>query len=100
MRRAYPLRWGALAAALAAAGAAALAGTAAAQTAHNPDNCFCRSRAGQSPIGARLCIAQPEGWRVAVCSMDLNVTSWRPTQERCDPAASIRQEGSGFSPRG
>ncbi|MBK9082206.1 MAG: hypothetical protein IPL88_09100 [Rhizobiales bacterium] len=100
MARAYRLRSSALAAALAAAGAAYPAGPAAAQTAHDPDNCYCRSRAGQAPIGARLCIAQPEGWRIAVCSMDLNVTSWRPTQERCDPVASGRPGTAGFTPRG
>lgn len=62
-----------------------------------PD-CECRSARGPARIGERLCLATPEGWRVAVCAMDQNVTSWRPTPDSCAPvsrAMSLRQRPPG-----
>lgn len=64
--------------------------------AHDPQNCYCRSAAGRSPVGARACLATPQGWRVAVCAMDQNVTSWSPTPEGCAPVSFRR----GFAPKG
>lgn len=55
--------------------------------------CFCRSRDGPVAMGQRLCVPTPAGWRVAVCIMDINVMSWRPTEESCAPTA--RRPGGG-----
>jgi len=64
--------------------------------AHDPANCYCRSAAGRAPVGARQCLATPQGWRVAVCAMDQNVTSWSPTPENCAPVSYRR----GLAPEG
>lgn len=48
-------------------------------------DCTCRSRDGDIPVGGKVCLPSQEGWRVAQCVMEVNVTSWRPTGEACGP---------------
>jgi hypothetical protein len=45
--------------------------------------CYCRAQGRQFGMGAQLCLRSPDGPRMARCVMDLNVTSWRFTQEPC-----------------
>ena len=49
--------------------------------------CECRLPGGRSaPLGDRACLRAPHGgWRVTVCDMALNNTSWRFTEETCAP---------------
>ncbi len=45
--------------------------------------CYCRAQGRMFSMGERACLHSPEGPRIARCVMDLNVTSWRFTQEPC-----------------
>lgn len=51
--------------------------------------CECRRPGGGGvQLGERACLRAPDGgWRVALCGMALNNTSWRFTQETCAPTA-------------
>ena len=51
-------------------------------------HCTCRFKGENVELGERRCIATPQGTRAAVCVMEGNVTSWRPSQEGC-PQASL-----------
>ena len=51
-------------------------------------NCTCRLDGEEIALGARRCIATPEGTHEAVCVMEQNVTSWRPSRDGC-PQASL-----------
>lgn len=50
-----------------------------------PFICQCRGPVGQLlDLGAKICLRAPDGTnRMAVCVMEQNVTSWRPTNEPC-----------------
>ena len=64
--------------------AAAMLICGAAQAAGPPlPDCTCRNFATDMPLGAQLCIATPDGERVATCVREQNVTSWRAGDERC-----------------
>ncbi|MBL8590859.1 MAG: hypothetical protein JNK46_20175 [Methylobacteriaceae bacterium] len=58
-------------------------------------NCQCRSARGAADLGERLCLATPSGWRIAICSMDQNVTSWKTTPENCAPVSRRRPAPAG-----
>lgn len=62
-----------------------IAGSAATHAADR--TCECRLPGGRSaPLGDRACLRAPHGgWRVTVCDMALNNTSWRFTEETCAP---------------
>ncbi|KAA2242365.1 hypothetical protein F0L46_02855 [Salinarimonas soli] len=45
--------------------------------------CYCRAQGRQFGMGEQVCLRSPEGPRMARCVMDLNVTSWRFTQDPC-----------------
>lgn len=51
--------------------------------------CECRAPEGRrASLGDRLCLRAADGqWRVAVCDMALNNTSWRTTGETCAPVS-------------
>ncbi len=57
------------------------------------DNCTCRFKGEDLPLGAQRCIFTPQGPRTSECVLEQNVTSWRPGQEPC-PQAFL------FNPRG
>ena len=50
--------------------------------------CTCRLRGEDVELGERRCVVTPQGTHAAVCVMEGNVTSWRPSQEGC-PQASL-----------
>lgn len=51
--------------------------------------CQCRAPGGRfAELGERLCLRAPDGgWRVAICDMALNNTSWRFSQDACSPVS-------------
>ncbi len=51
-------------------------------------HCTCRFEGKDVELGERRCIATPQGAHAAVCVMEQNVTSWRPSREGC-PEASL-----------
>ena len=51
-------------------------------------NCTCRLNGEEIALGAHRCIATPEGTHEAVCVLEQNVTSWRPSRDGC-PQASL-----------
>jgi hypothetical protein len=46
-------------------------------------DCTCRALGRSFELGQSLCLATPSGPRVAVCGLQLNVTSWRFSQTPC-----------------
>ena len=53
-------------------------------------NCTCRFEGTDVPLGQRRCIRTAQGPRSAVCVMEQNVTSWRPSGEECPQASLFR----------
>lgn len=51
--------------------------------------CTCRAQGKVFDMGEQICLATPDGPRMALCAMDQNVTSWKPTAQTC-PSASRR----------
>ena len=51
-------------------------------------HCTCRFEGQDVELGERRCISTPQGARAAVCVMEGNVTSWRPSRDGC-PEASL-----------
>ncbi len=49
--------------------------------------CTCRAAGRVFEMGETTCLDTPSGPRQAICAMDQNVTSWRPTANAC-PSAS------------
>lgn len=45
--------------------------------------CYCRAQGRLFRMGEQACLRAPDGPRLARCEMELNVTSWRFTSERC-----------------
>ena len=44
-------------------------------------------------LGERRCLSTAEGPKAAVCVMEQNVTSWRPSDEGCPQAALAAPRG-------
>jgi hypothetical protein len=51
-------------------------------TAADPD-CTCRARGRDFVLGQSVCLATPNGARIATCAMVLNNTSWQFTETPC-----------------
>ncbi len=51
-------------------------------------HCTCRFDGQEVELGERRCLKTADGPKSAVCVMDQNVTSWRPSGETC-PEASL-----------
>ena len=51
-------------------------------------NCTCRFEGTEVPLGQRRCIRTAQGPRSAMCVLEQNVTSWRPSADEC-PQASL-----------
>jgi hypothetical protein len=51
--------------------------------------CTCRAPGRVVHVGERLCLATPEGPRMALCTMNQNVTSWSFTREGCVVSAVL-----------
>lgn len=47
--------------------------------------CRCRYQGADIELGSSVCFSTPQGMRRAVCSLVLNNTSWKMTQEPCAP---------------
>lgn len=45
--------------------------------------CTCRANGRSYPLGERVCLLTPKGFRLAECRMAQNVTSWFFTAEAC-----------------
>jgi hypothetical protein len=45
--------------------------------------CYCRAQGRLFRMGEQACLRSPDGPRLARCEMELNVTSWRFTSQRC-----------------
>ena len=45
--------------------------------------CFCRAKGQFFEVGQTVCLRSAEGPRLATCSMDQNVTSWRFSARDC-----------------
>lgn len=56
--------------------------------------CTCRAQGRLFDMGEEACLATPDGPRLAICAMDQNVSSWKPTARTC-PSAS---RGGGLRP--
>src|SRR4051794_40286447 len=48
----------------------------------DPD-CTCRARGQDFALGRSVCLATPNGARIATCAMVLNNTSWQFTETPC-----------------
>ncbi len=49
-------------------------------------DCTCRDQSGRSlRIGDTVCLATPNGSRIAICDMVLNNSSWITTDRSCHP---------------
>lgn len=48
--------------------------------------CTCRAEGRVFDMGEEACLATLEGPRMAICAMDQNVTSWKPTARTCPSA--------------
>ena len=46
-------------------------------------SCYCRYFGKYFAQGAKVCMATPNGMRMARCTMSLNNTSWEITEESC-----------------
>jgi hypothetical protein len=62
--------------------AAAVVASAAGATAAFAD-CTCRAGGRNYELGQTACISTPQGFRLAVCGMVLNNTSWRISTDAC-----------------
>jgi len=70
--------------ALACGGAAAGDGPArVAEIPPGAPDCYCRAQGRIFGIGDTICLRGPQGSRMARCSMELNVTSWRLSEQPC-----------------
>ena len=49
-------------------------------------NCTCRFEGTEVPLGQSRCIRTAQGPRSAMCVLEQNVTSWRPSAEACPQA--------------
>lgn len=56
-------------------------------------DCTCRFKGEDLPLGARRCLPTAQGPRIAECVMELNVTSWRSSQELCPQAQLFTPPG-------
>jgi hypothetical protein len=52
-------------------------------------DCTCRALGRSFELGQSLCLVTPEGPRVAVCGLQVNVTSWRFSQTPCVSASTV-----------
>lgn len=52
-------------------------------------DCTCRALGRSFELGQSLCLVTPDGPRLAVCGMQVNVTSWRFSQMPCVSAGTI-----------
>ena len=50
-------------------------------------HCTCRFDGQDVELGERRCMTTADGPKAAVCVMEQNVTSWRPSGEGCPQAA-------------
>ena len=50
--------------------------------------CTCRLFGENVPLGTSACLRTPQGPRLAVCSVEQNVTSWRPSVNLCNEASN------------
>lgn len=50
-------------------------------------DCTCRARGHDYQHGERVCLAGPEGPRLATCGMSQNVASWLISNEACTVSA-------------
>lgn len=55
--------------------------------------CHCRANGRDYALGARICLRAPNGYRLAECRMQQNVTSWEFGQEDCAPTAKVGPDG-------
>ena len=56
---------------------------------HPGIECTCRANGRSYPMGERVCLQTPAGYRVAECRMAQNVTSWVFGPEDCAVSASL-----------
>ena len=50
---------------------------------HNPLDCYCRAEGRMFAPGEKVCLRTAAGPRLAQCSMEINVMSWRLTETPC-----------------
>jgi hypothetical protein len=46
-------------------------------------DCTCRAPGKRVHVGESLCLATPDGPRLATCTMNQNITSWAISREGC-----------------
>lgn len=61
-------------------------------------DCTCRRPGGMSHVGETACIATPDGPRLALCSMNQNVTSWVIGDEACQVSLLRPSERLHYTP--
>ena len=62
-------------------------------------DCTCRAGGRDYELGQTACIATAQGFRLAVCDMVLNNTSWRVSPDGCVAAeTNSAAPPAGFSP--
>lgn len=61
-------------------------------------DCTCRRPGGISHVGETACIATPSGPRIALCSMNQNVTSWEIGEEGCQISSLNPSERLHYTP--
>lgn len=52
------------------------------------EQCSCRYKGQDIPVGGQVCLKTPDGPRIATCGFELNNTSWKFTQQSCDRLAA------------
>ena len=74
---------------LSAAFAAAVFSSGGAAVAGGPPlpDCTCRLFGESVPLGSRTCLRTAAGSRIAICALDQNVTSWKPSASPCEEAS-------------
>jgi hypothetical protein len=45
--------------------------------------CFCRAQGRMFAVGETICLRTPGGPRLAQCALEVNVTSWRLSEQVC-----------------
>lgn len=51
------------------------------------DQCSCRYKGQDVPVGGQVCLKTPNGPRLATCGFELNNTSWKFSDRACDKLA-------------
>ena len=55
-------------------------------------DCTCRAGGENYELGQTVCLSTPQGFRLAVCAMVLNNTSWKISSDACVSAGTVKHQ--------